>query len=62
MMIKEGLEVIACWFLHGYLFSLCVAEPVMCEGKEVKLGFLASSVEASLFYKKSEQPLFGARS
>ena len=32
------------------------------EGRRSWLGFLASSVEASLFYKKGEQPLVEARS
>ena len=62
MMIKKGLEVIACWLMHGYLFSLCVADPVLCLLKEEEVGsVLASSVEAFLFFKKGEQPLFEAR-
>ena len=60
MMIKKGLEVIACWLMHGYLFSLFVAEPVLLKEEEVG-SVLASSVEAFLFFKKGEQPLFEAR-
>ena len=62
VMIKKGLEVIACWLMHGYLFSLCVAEPVLCLLKEEEVGsVLASSVEAFLFFKKGEQPLVEVR-
>ena len=60
VMIKKGLEVIACWLMHGYLFSLCVAEPICWRRKKVG-SVLASSVEAFLFFKKGEQPLFEAR-
>ena len=35
VMTKEGLEVIACWLLHDYLFSLCVAEPVSWRKKKL---------------------------
>ena len=38
MMIKKGLEVIACWLMHGYLFSLYVAEPDLLKEEEVGLG------------------------
>ena len=60
MMIKKELEVIACWLMHGYLFSLYVAEPDLLKEEEVG-SVLASSVEAFLFFKKGEQPLFEAR-
>ncbi|QHO29807.1 uncharacterized protein DS421_8g228120 [Arachis hypogaea] len=42
--------------------SLSLAEPVLFLEKKKLAWFLASKVEASLFYKKREQPRVEARS